>query len=376
MPIPNVRPPLPASQPRRPCLLLVDDTPTNIDILVALLKPDYTLKIATHGEKALRICEMDSGVDLVLLDVMMPGMDGFEVCRRLRDTPATRELPILFLTAKSEADDILDGFAAGGNDYLTKPFHPQELRARVRTHLALRSQQLEIERKNEELKELLHVLCHDVANQFMGLSMSLEFVEPDSLATLKDMLPYMKVAVKNGIELTETVRNLRRSEDRYIDLSTVPLREALDESLLLLQAKIQAKNLSIALEAPDIGVIAERCTLINSVFNNILTNAIKYSQPGARIDICATREGPEMRIRFRDHGIGMPAPLVEHLFDVAKTQSRPGTAGERGTGFGMPIMHRFVTRFGGRIEVSSREASSHPDNPGTEMTVWLRLAST
>ena len=152
------------AQPR-PTLLLVDDTPTNIDILVGLLKGTYNLKVATRGAAALKICEADpASIDLILLDVMMPEMDGYEVCQRLRAQPGTKDTPVIFLTAKTGLDDVVRGFEVGANDYVTKPFRPPELRARVRTQLEILRQRREIAAKNIELHSLVHLLCHDVAN--------------------------------------------------------------------------------------------------------------------------------------------------------------------------------------------------------------------
>jgi len=130
--------------PRRPCILIVDDEPANIQVLIGLLQGEYDLKVATWGEAALRICEQNPNIDLVLLDVMMPESDGHEVCQKLRASPTTRTTPIIFLSAKSETKDIVYGFEIGANDYVTKPFQPAELLARVRTHLLIRSQQIEI----------------------------------------------------------------------------------------------------------------------------------------------------------------------------------------------------------------------------------------
>src|SRR4051812_12627583 len=167
---------MPKPNSSRASLLLVDDTPANIEILVGLLKDDYDLTVATRGAQALQICAKAKHLDLILLDVMMPEMDGYAVCKALRADPATHDLPIIFLTTKNEVADIVHGFDVGANDYVSKPFHPSELRARVRTHTTVRAQQLEIAEKNLELKETLHIVCHDVANHFSVVSMSLDLL--------------------------------------------------------------------------------------------------------------------------------------------------------------------------------------------------------
>lgn len=344
-------------------------------MLVGVLKSDYELKVAICGAKALQLCEAGERIDLVLLDVMMPEMDGFEVCQRLRANPATRDIPILFLTARTAVEDAVRGFEMGGNDYLAKPFRPAELRARVKTHLMLRAQQHEIAEKNAELKELLHIVCHDVGNQFAVLGMALEIVTNHPNVSLTKYLPRMAAATRNGIGLTGMVRDLRRSEEKRVKLESVPLRPALGEALLLADDRIRAKELTVSAEVPDVSVEAEPCSLTISVFGNILSNAIKFSSRGNPIEIRGAVQEDVVTLTFRDAGMGMPPAVLEHLFDISRSRSRPGTDGERGTGFGMPLMRRFVSHYGGQVEVESRDVETHPDDHGTVFKLTLRLAA-
>lgn len=353
--------------PRRPRVLVVDDTSASTTPLVDLLGGAYELKFAEHGDQALKLCGNPGAIDIILLNGEMPDMDGFEVCRRLRAEPATKEIPVLFLTAKSERDDIVQGFAAGGNDYLTKPFRPKELQARIRTHLLVRSQRQEIERANRDLRELLHIISHDVSNHFMVLQMAFDLGE----SSLGELMPMMQAAVRNGINVTAMVRELRRSQDKELLLEPVSLSAAVAESLLLMQTKLAAKEITLVPDVPAVHVQAESCSLVNSVLNNLLTNAIKYSPRGSTIELFARVQGDEVCLTVRDHGIGMTAEVLSHLFDLGKSHSRPGTDGETGTGFGMPLVQRFVTQFGGRLEVTSRDQGSHPEDHGTEFRIWL-----
>lgn len=119
-------------------VLVVDDEPVNIKILMELLRSDYTIKVATNGETALQIALSDTPPDLILLDVMMPGIDGYEVCRRLKAEPRTKGIPVIFITAKGGEEDQSKGFELGAVDYVTKPFSPMVVKARVRTHLELK----------------------------------------------------------------------------------------------------------------------------------------------------------------------------------------------------------------------------------------------
>lgn len=143
-------------------ILIVDDTPENIDVLVGVLKERYKVKAAPNGEKALKVVEKNPP-DLILLDIMMPVIDGFETCRRLKADSRFKDIPVIFLTAKTETDDIVRGFDLGAVDYLTKPFNSAELGVRVNTHLQLRKSQREVEQKNEQLVVLADKLSKYLA---------------------------------------------------------------------------------------------------------------------------------------------------------------------------------------------------------------------
>lgn len=142
----------------RKLVLIVDDTPTNVAVVSGVLKDSFRTKVATNGEKALAIAMAAQKPDLILLDVMMPGMDGFEVCRRLKDNPATRDIPIIFLTAKTEEVDEEKGFDVGAVDYIHKPFSAPIVLARVRTQLALQEALAEAKDAREQADQLLHAL--------------------------------------------------------------------------------------------------------------------------------------------------------------------------------------------------------------------------
>ncbi len=139
-------------QQNKSTVLVVDDTPDNITLLCALLGDLYKNKVATNGEKALKIAFAEPHPDLILLDIMMPGMDGYEVCRQLKANPATAGIPVIFLTAKSQEDDEAKGFELGAVDYITKPINPVILMARVQTHLALKHARSSLEKQNDILE--------------------------------------------------------------------------------------------------------------------------------------------------------------------------------------------------------------------------------
>lgn len=361
---------------RKRDILIVDDVPDNIDLLVDLLSDKYELQVALDGVKALDLIDETRPPDLILLDVMMPRMDGYEVCRRLKANPATREIPVIFLTAKASPEDILKGFQLGAVDYVAKPFNPPEALARINTHLLITEQQRTITSQNAELKALLHVLCHDLSNHFTVVEMALDYkrICPDEpLDTFRDNIA---AAVGNGRDVINLIREIRKMEDKSIQLDSVDLLEVVNESLLLLKHQFDEKRIQAIVEIePETTVVAERRSLINSVVNNLLTNAVKFSEADSKIVISAHSAGDQVHVEFKDFGVGMPERLMNALFDVGASTSRPGTAGEKGTGFGMPLVKKFMEAYGGTIEVESKERTDDDDEAGTTMRLIFKTPS-
>jgi signal transduction histidine kinase len=232
-----------------------------------------------------------------------------------------------------------------------------------------------IRQKNEEQREMLHMLCHDLANPFTNIISVLDVVGDDA-AAIAEYVPLLKSSARNGIEVVDLVRLMRAVEEKPLPLGPVDLARVVADSLGTLTSRIREKDVRVDTDVPaGTVVLAERVSLGNSVLNNLLTNAIKFSHPGGTVELRAASVEGMVRIMVRDHGIGMPPSLLADLFDVRKTTSRPGTAGEKGTGFGMPLMRKLVTAYGGSIEVASKEQAEGVSDHGTEVTVLLEEAS-
>jgi len=329
-----------------------------------------------------------TGFDMLILDLNMPEMGGLELTRKVRNELKLSDLPILMLSVVEDKVTQIELFRAGISDYLTKPFIKEELLGRLHAHLevAIVNRQLkeklqELEQSHQKLEssnnsgnELLHVLCHDLANPIGAILSVLDVVDesPQLFSTLKDDL---RKGVQHCLDVIDIVRKMRAMDTGKftLDLKEVDLRSALQESQVLLQRRLTDKNISVVLEIDnDVTVVAEEVTLINSVFNNLLSNAVKFSYPGSEIRVDMTANDDWVSIRFHDHGIGMPQELADTLFTAEKIVSRPGTSGEEGTGFGTPLVKRFVEAYGGDLEVESREESADPQNHGTTITLKLR----
>ncbi|MDH4129105.1 MAG: response regulator, partial [Spirochaetota bacterium] len=260
-------------------VLIVDDTPKNIQILATILNENnYIVKAATNGKQALQMIEK-SIPDLILLDVMMPDLNGHETCKQLKRCNLTKDIPIIFLTAKVEAEDIIKGFEMGAVDYITKPFNSPELLARVKTHLELKKSKDLITKISQERKEFIHVLCHDLLNPISFVLTVFDMAEEDP-NFLEEMKDNIKIAMQNGVNIINLVRTMIAIEDSKINLKIEPfnLKSLLNESLNILSQKLKNKNINLEISvADDLIVNVERVSFISSVINNILTNAIKFS---------------------------------------------------------------------------------------------------
>jgi putative two-component system response regulator len=226
-------------------ILLVDDTPDNIDVLSGTLRPLYKVKAALSGERALVIASADPRPDMILLDVMMPGMDGHEVCRRLKANPLCANIPVIFVTAMSDEDDEEFGLSLGAVDYVTKPIRPAIVRARVRTHLALYQQNLELERMvRERTEELLHTRLEIIRR----LGRASEFRDNETGLHIVRMSHYSHLIAQNmGVS----------SHWADLLLNAAPMHDVgkigVSDHVLLKPGKLDAEEWSLMRRHPEIG---------------------------------------------------------------------------------------------------------------------------
>ena len=291
-------------------ILIVEDTPELLHILREILTPHYTVLLAKNGSQALDLIGREPAPDLVLLDVLMPGIDGFEVCRQIKSVPNRSGIPIIFLTGKTGSESVVHGFELGASDYITKPFNQPELLARVRAHIELKRSRDTIAAQNVERGELVHILSHDLTNTFTAINGIIEFMKA-GLGDPGELVGELAAVNRNGIALIELVRQMRRLDEKPLEVKAVGLASAVAESLRLLAGPIGQKGMTVDSQVgEELRIMAEKTSLVNSVLNNLLTNSIKFSHPGSVIHIRAVAERDWVRVSVRDQGIGMPPRLL------------------------------------------------------------------
>jgi signal transduction histidine kinase len=382
-------------------ILVVDDEPRNLQLLGNLLRQEnYGVRFASDGEKAVQGCR-EKPCDLILLDVMMPGLDGFAVCRTLKEDPKTRHIPIIFITAKNQPDQIVQGFEAGGVDYITKPFAGQELLARVRTHLELKRTRSELDKTvrelrgaNEELRQIndsqrrfFSMIAHDLRSPFNGLRMF-----PQLLATRFDTMKREEI-IKIAQDVEDQVDHVHRfleellewchyeSGQLQVQRGAVPLHDCVEAVLAVARSAAYAKDVELRNDVPpELRAQGDR-RMICTILQNLISNAIKFSRRESQVVIRAKSlpapDAPDTRaaagpgcgaavdLSVKDSGVGMPASVRDSLFELGKRTTTRGTEDERGTGFGLQLTKQFVDLHQGKLVVESEVGC------GTEIHVIL-----
>lgn len=336
-------------------ILIVDDTPANLGVLVETLgAAGYQLMVAEDGEEALAQTAQTLP-DLILLDVMMPGIDGFETCRRLKAQPATRDVPVLFMTALSETADKVKAFAAGGVDYITKPIEHEEAIARVRTHLALRRLRRELQEQLALKEKFMRIAGHDLRNPLCLILMAGELAKRQPAA--RDSAPLVRLLDN----MADSATQMRRIIDTFLEIRAPGAGVSGRVDLVLLAGAVTrqhqpaAEQKSIALEAlpAEDDVPLARCdgALAYQAFTNFTSNALKFTPRGGRVVIAvrrADRPGA-VRVEVRDTGPGVPAAERAQLFvEHARLSPRP-TAGEESHGVGLSVVKHLVESQAGTV---------------------------
>ncbi|RLA62829.1 MAG: hypothetical protein DRQ88_05450 [Epsilonproteobacteria bacterium] len=336
-------------------VLIIEDDPGDLHFLGKILSAEnYKIYLATNGEEGIKRA-LKVIPDLILLDVMMPGINGFEVCERLKKDPITLGIPIVFLTGKTDPESIIKAFEIGGADYLTKPFNSAELLARVFTHINLVRNTKGLAKKIEEINELMQMVSHDLSNQLFGISGILDIIDQEN--EVKSYLPMLKNAANNSMAIVELIKELIFFDDKKQDwdLTSVVVKDSLKVAIEPLAIKYKNKKIVAQWdEIPDdLCILAHERSLTQSVFPNILSNAYKFSHENGTIEIISKVAGDIVKIMIKDQGIGIPVKSVPKLFTFDKVILQTGTIGEPSIGYGLPLVKKFMDAYGGGIEYFS-----------------------
>ncbi len=336
-------------------ILIIDDNVTNLKVAIEHLKT-YGLEIiiARTGESGLERAAF-AQPDLILLDVRMPGIDGFETCRRLKANETTKEIPVIFMTALADVSDKVRGFDAGAVDYVTKPLQAEEVWARVKTHLTIRALQQEMAEHISELDAFAHTVAHDLKNPLGRIITGLDLLQEMAMPLLDgQMQEILGISIGGSRQLVQIIDELLllasvRQNDN-IPLSVLDMGAIVKAAQERLEHIIEERRGEIIL--PDSWPTAVGyAPWIEEVWANYLSNGLKYGGKPPRLEL-----GGEIladgNIRFwvRDNGTGLSAEDQAKLFQIF---SRVHPQSIQGHGLGLSIVGRIIKRLGGKVGVTS-----------------------
>ncbi|MDM8566763.1 hybrid sensor histidine kinase/response regulator [Candidatus Halobeggiatoa sp. HSG11] len=337
-------------------LLVVDDVPANLMMLCTFLNnTGFQVNIAESGEDALEQINYTIP-DLILLDIMMPGIDGFETCKRLKDNKKTQDIPIIFMTALSDTVDKIKGFEIGAVDYVTKPVQQEELLARITTHLTLRAQQKILKQQNNELEAFAHTVAHDLKNP-LGAVISLNNALLESLdewpkKKIYETVEIMDMAGNKMFNIINSLLLLSSTRSKSVVMKPIDMAQIVNdvEKNMVSLIKEHQGQIIMPTSWPTAKGYAD---WIWEVWANYISNGLKYGGQPPQLELGATPENNGyIKFWIRDNGIGLSAEEQKKLF-VPFT--RISQARIDGHGLGLSIVRRIVEKCGGKVGVESQK---------------------
>lgn len=344
-------------------ILAVDDTPSNLDILVDILDR-YEVFASTDGYDALKILK-DKNIDLILLDIVMPSLNGFDLCKMLKEDPKTKDIPVIFITSKSDEETIEQAYDLGGIDYVTKPFKVKELISRVNTHLSLSNQNKELADKVEEetskrleqqnilvrnsrlaaMGEMMSAITHQWKQPLNAISVnvtSMEFYFKLDEVDKDEMLNHIKQINSSISFMNETVDDFKNYFNKNKTRSVFNIRKEVNRIYNMIKPQLLKENIEFIMDIDDdikgYGVASEFKHIILNLLSNAKDSIIQNNTRYREISIIAEKTNNSMiLLKVQDTGGGIPEDIINDIFDDYFT-----TKGKGGTGIGLSMTKLIV----------------------------------
>jgi two-component system sensor histidine kinase/response regulator len=347
-------------------ILIVDDVVSNVLLLKILLTNEkFQVCTANNGNMCIEQAKKEHP-DLILLDVMMPDLNGFDTAVILKKDPETVDIPIIFLTALNNPQDLVKGFQVGANDFLTKPFNKEELVMRVMHQIQLVAAKRIIVQQNEELKrtisnrdKMYSVIAHDLRSPMasirMVLNLAVNVVSPETVGD--EIFSLLDKANRESEETHDLLDNLlkwTKSQTGRLNVvyQDIDLNDVVPGVVDIFRMIAEMKKINLQYLSSDENLVVHADNdMIKTIIRNLISNAIKFTPEGKSIEVFCKREGDFARISVRDHGVGIEPERLDSIFHKGETTY--GTGGEEGSGLGLQLCQDFARKNGGDAQVES-----------------------
>lgn len=361
-------------------ILIVDDVVSNVLLLKILLTNEkFQVCTANCGNMCIEQAKAEKP-DLILLDVMMPDISGFDTAVILKKDPATADIPIIFLTALNNPSDLVHGFQVGANDFLTKPFNKEELVVRVMHQITLVAAKRLIQKQNEELRatiknrdKMYSVIAHDLRSPMASIRMVLNLVvssmSPEVIGP--ELFELLDKANKESEECHDLLDNLlkwTKSQTGRLNvlLQDLDLNDIVPGVVDIFEMIALTKKIKLHYVGTQTPLVVRADNdMLKTIVRNFMSNAVKFSPEGSVIDITMKEEDGFAKVSVRDHGVGISPDRLGNIFH--KGESTYGTSGEEGSGLGLQLCADFAHKIGGDVQVESTL------NEGSTFSVFIPL---
>ncbi len=342
-----------------PLILIIDDAKHNLQVLGNFLKKaNYNITAAANGEQALALIDKDLP-DLILLDILMPVMNGFELCKKIKEKPEAKDIPVIFLTALSSVEDIVQGFELGASDYITKPFNRTELLVRVKTHLEFKRNREELKTSNDAKDRFFSIIAHDLKNPFVSILSFIRIMRNKLSDQGSEELLSLADELSENVDRTgRLLQNLLEWSRQQIDTTELPmayfdLYPVLFDVKKQLMVDLQKKKINLVLPDKEKMCVYGNVHMSETMLRNLISNAIKFSHQGQVVVIETQVKDNFLKVSVIDQGVGIKPETLKNLFRIDRKVTSEGTASEKGTGLGLILCKEFARKQGGYISVQS-----------------------
>lgn len=352
-------------------IMIIDDNPLNLMIASKSLENSgFRTITADSGAAGIEKLKIEKP-SLILLDIMMPEMDGYEVCRIIKDLDNYKDIPVIFLTANSHTENLVEGFNAGGVDYMVKPFKADELQVRIKNHIELAESKRTILDMVRSRDKLYSIIAHDIRSPLSGILQTIDaidqgYFDPTS-EDFKDIIHHLRIRTHETSTLLTSLLQWTRlqADNMTMDFNEVDLNQTILSCIQLLSANAGDKKISIKTELADQTIAWCDEVSVHTIIRNLLSNAIKFTPINGVITISSNTADEQSIISVSDSGVGMSEETISKIFYKNVHHTSSGTANEQGTGLGLMLVKDFVSKNKGDILVSSSEGI------GTTITVKI-----
>jgi len=362
-------------------ILIIDDEPANLSVIFEYLdKLDAEIMLLQEGSETVMVVE-ENNPDIILLDIIMPDINGFEICKKLKENKYTSDIPVIFMSNLTDTENIVQGFKCGGIDYIIKPLKKEEVIARISNHLKisrtekkLKKYYIEIKEINETKNKILSIISHDLRTPIGNIASFVDMIlsEYDNYdgKEIKEYLNIIKTSTDSCYYLIDNLLKWSMLQKKQLEPKpkSVNLKSLVSEIVLFFNGIADKKHITLKSEINnDIKVFADE-EMVRTIIRNLMSNAIKFTKKYGEIKISASGKEDFIEISVSDSGVGIGEESLSKIFNKNEFITTYGTENEKGSGLGLILCRDFVEKNGGKIWVNSEL------NKGSIFTFRLPLA--